>query len=357
VAGVLARHFEEAVLYTSAHRRDIVPLPPVGGREWQTSFLQALVPRVGLKATLPLLPAAIGSLPTRDCDLLISSSSAFGHHARKGSSSLHVCVCHTPPRFLWEQDDYFSGRPAQRVALAPLLTLLRRLDRRAAGRVDAYIAVSGHVARRIRRVYGRSAQVVYPPVDTAAYEPSNERSGRFLVLSRLVRSKHVDLVIAAANSHGFPLDIIGTGPELPRLRRLAGPNVRVLGWQPDAVAHEALARCEAVVIAGEEDFGLVTVEAQASGRAPVAFAAGGALEVVEDGTTGYLFTQQTPEAIAAAMLRAASHRLDSSDLMASARRFGLAAFLERLDEAIAAAQARGARAVPDTEALAPEAAS
>jgi glycosyltransferase involved in cell wall biosynthesis len=355
VAGLLARRYRDAALFTSVHRRDVVPDEAVGGRPWRTSFLQPVAGRTGLKALLPLLPAAMASLPVREYGLLISSSSAFGHHARRGPSALHVCLCHTPPRFLWQPNAYFHGRPALRRSLAPLLGVLRRLDLQAASRVDAYVAVSQHVASRVRATYGREAQVVYPGVDVASWAPSRERSGRFLVVSRLVPSKRVELVLEAANLAGLPLDVIGTGPELASLKRLAGPAVRMLGWQPDNAVREALARCEAVVVAGEEDFGLVTVEAQAGGRPPVAFAAGGSLEIVEDGKTGFLFDEQTPEAIAEAMRRARGSSIDVRSLVESARRFDLTRFYERFEAAVATAQAQRDAVAPLGEPLITEA--
>jgi glycosyltransferase involved in cell wall biosynthesis len=354
VAGLLARHYPDASLFTTVHREHAVALEAIGGRRWRTSFLQPLGSSVGLKALLPLLPVAAASLPVSEYELVISSSSAFGHHVRKGPGALHVCLCHTPPRFLWQSDAYFRERPALQAALSPLLAVLRRLDVRAAGNVDGYVAVSEHIAGRIREVYGREARVVYPPVDVASFRPSREGSGRFLVVARLVASKRVDLAIEAANRFGLPLDVIGSGPELTKLRRQAGPTVRLLGRQPDAVVRDAMAGCEAVVIAGEEDFGLVTVEAQASGRPPVAFAAGGALEIVEDAVTGYLFAEQTPEALAEAMLRARDGRVDAADLVESARRFDVPLFFERLDAAIVAAQAEVSGAPMTSKTMLPE---
>lgn len=351
VAGRIAERFPEASLYTSAHRPEVVPLEAIGDRAWRTSFLQPMASRINLKTMLPLMPMALASLPVGGHELVISSSSGFAHHARADDGAAHVCYCHTPPRFLWEGEMYFAGRPALQAALSPLLGLLRRLDQRAAHRATAYIAVSKHIAARVRRVYGREAQVVHPPVDLASFAPSRERSGRFLVVSRLVASKRVARVVEAANRHSLPLDVIGTGPERSVLRRIAGPTVRVLGWQPDAVVREALATCEAAVIAGEEDFGLVTVEAQASGRAPVAFAAGGALEIIEDGVTGHLFGSQEPDGIAEAMLRARERPLAVTDLVASARRFDVATFYEGLDAALAAVRYAAPADVPEAVAL------
>jgi glycosyltransferase involved in cell wall biosynthesis len=256
---------------------------------------------------------------------------------------------------LWQSDAYFRGRPALQLALAPLLTLLRRLDRRAAAGVDAYVAVSQHVASRVRAVYGREAQVVYPSVDLASLAPVQERSGRFLVVSRLVASKRVDLAVEAANRFGLPLDVIGTGPELAALSRQAGASVRLLGWQPDRTVRDAIARCEAVVVAGEEDFGMVMVEAQASGRSPVAFASGGALEIIRDGSTGFLFAEQTPQAIADAMRRARGSSIEAGALVESSRRFDVTVFHERFEAAIDVARTRVAAGVATSETLVGEA--
>jgi glycosyltransferase involved in cell wall biosynthesis len=330
VAGYIARMFPEARLLTSVYDACEVPLSVTGGRRWQTSFLQSLVPRTGLKPLLPLLPLAVSSLDASGCDTVISSSSAFGHHVSKPEGARHFCFCSTPPRFLWQPEDYFRGHEPLRLLLTPLLLALRRLDQRAAERVDVYIAVSRHIARRIRRVYARESVVIHPPIEVDSFQTSRERSGRFLVLSRLVHSKRVELVIEAANRYGLPLDVIGKGPELPRLQRLGGPTVRFHGWQPDHEVRRALAESAAVVQAGEEDFGLVMVEAQASGRPPVAFASGGAAEIIEDGVTGYLFDDQDPDAVAAAMQRALSGDLHTADLLASARRFDLPIFQRKL---------------------------
>lgn len=337
VAGFLAQQLPEAQLFTSVHDARAVPLSFIGGRPWQTSFLQRPALRTRLKLMLPLLPLAMRSFDLDTAGLVVSSSSAFAHYVRKRPGALHVCFCHTPPRFLWETREYFRNQAVLGLALAPLLAWQRRLDLAAASQVDVYIAVSKHIAGRIRRVYGREARVIHPPVEMSRFRPSEERSGRFAVLSRLVRSKRVDLVVEAANRSSLPLDVIGAGPELGRLRRLAGPTVRLHGWQPDEVVSKVLAESTAVVIAGVEDFGLVTAEAQASGRPPVAFASGGAPEIIEDGVTGFLFREATPEAIGEAMRRAASHDLAASDLIASARRFDVSLFEAAFQDALESA--------------------
>lgn len=347
VAGIMAGALPSARLLTSMHRQRDVPLDLIGGRPWQTSFLQRFAGRVPYKALLPLLPRAMSSLDVGDCDLVISSSSAFAHYVRVPESATHLCYCAAPAHFLWNSGEYFRGREWLRLALAPLLGWLRRKDREAASRVDGYIANSHYTASRIRAVYGREASVIYPPVETARFQPTRERSGRFLVVSRLVPTKRVDLAVEAANRYELPLDIIGSGPELRRLRRMAGPTVRIHGWLPDAEVRRAMAECVAVVVPGTEDFGLVTAEAQASGRPPVAFATGGATEIVRDGVTGVLFGRQTPEALAEAMLRARDTAWDTDALLESAARFDTAKFLDALEAAIAGALPDNRRGVTE----------
>ncbi len=338
--------FDDAPVYTSVVERSTLPAA-LRSRDIRTTFLQSLGRGGAPLITLaPLMPAAFGRLDLDRFDVVLSSSSGFAHHVRVRSGAVHLCYCHTPPRFLWEPAEYFHDHDTKRSLLAPALAPLRRSDLAAARRVHGYVAISRHIAARIGRVYGIEAPVVYPPVDTAAFCPSDERSGRFLVVSRLRNYKRLDLAIEAANLLGQPLDVIGAGPELARLRTLAGPTVRVLGWRTDEEVRRAMARCTALIVPGEQDFGLTIVEAQASGRPPIAFGAGGALEIVRDGETGFLFGQQTVEALAAAMVRAIAEPIEPAALVASARRFDTSVFatsmLELIDEARARART-GAR--------------
>jgi glycosyltransferase involved in cell wall biosynthesis len=214
---------------------------------------------------------------------------------------------------------------------APALAAVRRSDLEAASRVDVYVANSAFTAGRIHDAYGREAPVIYPPVQTSAFEPTDERSGRFLVVARLRRHKGLDLAIAAANRHDLPLDIIGAGSDRRRLERLAGPAVRFLGRRTDAEVANAMARCTALLVPGIEDFGLATAEVQSAGRPPIAFTASGAREIVQDGVTGFLVSERSVEAIGDAMLRAIREPLEAQALVRSARRFDQAVF----DHAIA----------------------
>jgi glycosyltransferase involved in cell wall biosynthesis len=346
VAGLMAARYGDWNLFTSIHDPGRVPFDYAGGRAWSTSYLQRFRRGVPLKAMLPLLQGAIRSLDLSAYDVVVSSSSAFAHHARRGESAQHVCYMCTPPRFLWSPAEYFRSKPALGKLLTPLLVSMRKRDLEAANGVDAFIAVSQHTARRIRNTYGSDAMVVPPPVDCDRFQPSDERSGRFVVVSRLVATKRVELVVEAANRHELPLDVIGVGPEMHALQRLAGPTVRMMGWQSDDAVRRAVAESNAVVVAGEEDFGLVIAEAQAAGRPPVAFGSGGAREIIEDSLTGFLFGEQSVEAVADAMQRSVSTQLSVADLRASALRFDKERFWSRFEDALAIASCEDVQIIP-----------
>jgi glycosyltransferase involved in cell wall biosynthesis len=323
----------DAPLFAAAVRRG--PADGLTGHVVRTSLVQPLVERgVPLAWLAPLLPSAFGRLDVGDAEVVVSSSAAFAHHVGVPRGAVHICYCHTPPRFLWEPDDYFRDRPLERLAVSPAMLVARRLDRAAASRVDIYVANSQHVASKIRRVYGREPLVIHPPVDVARFHPTTERSGRFLVVSRLRNQKRLDLAIRAATERGLGLDVVGQGPELAGLRRLAGPTVQFLGPLGDEEVHALLARAAGLVVPAIGDFGLTLVEAQASGRPPIAFGVGGALEVIEDGRTGFLFNEPTAAALGAAMERAMAVPLDTEVLRAAARRFDTAVFSDKVRELV-----------------------
>lgn len=297
----------------------------------RTTFLDRLaMEKERSKRLFPLFPLAFRSMRLAPADIVLSSSSGFAHHVRPPDGALHVCYCYSPPRFLWQPDQYFRGRPTLRASLSPVLSGMRAADVRASTRVHAYAAVSRHTASRIRDTYGRDATVIYPPVGVHRFHPSNERSGRFLVVSRLLAYKRIDLAVDAANSGVLPLDVIGDGPERAALEKRAGPTVRFLGRLTDKEVGHAMARCTALLMPGTEDFGMTAVEAQASGRPPIAFAAGGALESVTDGVSGFLARAPTPESVCHQMLRASKVELGVEALLASAAQFTTDAFAASL---------------------------
>jgi glycosyltransferase involved in cell wall biosynthesis len=261
---------------------------------------------------------------------------------------VHICYCHTPAAFLWGTGEYFNGRAAIPRLARPGLAVMRRSDVEAAGRVDVYVANSHFTADRIERSYGRQAYVVHPPIATASFAPSDERSGRFLVVARLRPHKAIDLAVAAANELRLPLDVIGEGSDRRRLEAIAGPTVRFLGRRSDTDVAAAMARCAGLLVPGIEDFGMATAEVQAAGRPPIALAAGGTSEIVRDGETGFLFTERTPAAVGSAMLRALQEEVDPVALVASAQRFDVSLFDRALHELVglALAERRSSLTVP-----------
>jgi glycosyltransferase involved in cell wall biosynthesis len=346
VAQHLAQLLPSAPMYTSVMDAAEVPRGIDRARLCR-SPLQRLS-GLPLRSLGPLLPSAFAHFDLAGFDTVISSSSAFAHHVRTGGRTAHICYMHTPPAFLWDGDRYFRRNAALGRLATPGLALLRRRDRAAAERVDVLLANSTFTAKRIRRAYGREAEVVYPPIDTDRFVPSVRRSGRYLVVARLRPHKAVDLAIAAANRLGVSLDIVGDGSDRRRLEALAGPTVRFLGRTSDDAVARAMAECTALVVPGVEDFGMVTAEVQAAGRPPVAVAGGGALEIIRDGQTGFLVTAPTVDEICAGMVRAAEEELDSRDLVASARRFDRDIFDARLlaHVGIEVAGAAAAGAIP-----------
>lgn len=280
----------------------------------------------------PLLPFAFASFGALSEQLVISSSSGWAHGIRTCPDTLHVVYCHTPARWLYRAEEHL-GRSLGPMLLKPLLPPLRRWDLNAARRADLYIANSQHVRRRIAAVYARDAEVVYPPVDVERFSP-RPRGERLLVVSRLLPYKRVDLVVAAATRAGLGLDVVGTGPELPGLRRAAGPGVRFHGRIDDQGLRQLFEECRVLVVAATEDFGITPIEAAAAGKPVVAYGAGGALETVRDGIDGVLFGERTVEALLEAIARADELGTTPEQLAASARRFSSHEFRRRIAEVI-----------------------
>jgi glycosyltransferase involved in cell wall biosynthesis len=260
-------------------------------RRIYTSFLQS-VPgiRRHYKKFLPLFPLALESFNLAGYDLVISSESGPAKGVITGKSTCHVCYCHTPMRYLWDMYfDYRENTPGGalgRAFYSIVSHYMRLWDQVTAARVDYFVGNSQHVASRIWKTYRRPAEVIYPPVAVDQYDGENESGESYLVVGQLLRYKRIDLAIAACNNLARKLVVIGEGEEMGRLRRMAGPTVAMLGWQPDEVLRHYYSRCRALLFPGEEDFGMTPVEAQASGRPVIAFGRGGALESVRGYFTG-----------------------------------------------------------------------
>jgi glycosyltransferase involved in cell wall biosynthesis len=330
----------QAPIYTSLYRPEST-FDEFRGRDIRTSFVDRIPVDRGFRNLFPLYPPAFRSFGEIDADVVIASSSGWAHMARAVAGAMSVVYCYTPARWLYRHD-YMNtgGRPARRQSLlTPLVGGLRWFDIRAAHRAHAYISISETVRERVRRVYGLDAPVVYPPVDTERVQVL-PRGERLLVISRLLPYKRVDLIVAAARRLGLGLDIVGGGPLLDDLRRSAGPATKFHGATAESSIVQLLETCSAVCVAGEEDFGIVAVEAQAAGKPVVAYARGGARETVVDGVTGVLFDEQTTACVADAI--AACERLTTPPdrMAANAARFSKRAFAEGMARELAAARRR-----------------
>jgi glycosyltransferase involved in cell wall biosynthesis len=310
---VLCRRWPNAPLFTLLHRPGSVA-SAIERRPLQTSFLQRLPGALRYyRYLLPLMPAALAAWRLPPCDLVVSFSHCVAKSVRPPRGVPHVCYCFTPMRYAWHmQEAYFSRERlgGLRACLAAhVLTRLRRWDRHTAAHVTHFVAISQTVRQRIAQCYGRSSTVIYPPVDTDFYYPAPvERSDYYLAVSAFAPYKRLDLAIAACARLRRPLVIIGTGQDESRLRALAGPHIHFLGWRPDAEIRDHLRRCRALLFPGEEDFGIVPLEAQACGTAVIAFGRGGATETVippggRQEPTGLWFEEQSVECLAGAMER------------------------------------------------------
>jgi glycosyltransferase involved in cell wall biosynthesis len=256
---------------------------------------------------LPLMPLALDQFDLRGYDVVVSFSYAVAHAAPTRPGQLHISYIHTPMRYAWRprlvsQISPGSGRLPVRLA-ETFLSLFRRWDASMARRTDHFIANSQSTADLIARAYGRTAQVLYPPVDTAAFQPLQPRLPYYIAVSRLVGHKRLDLVVQAFNQLGLPLLVVGQGPDEGRLRSSAGSNVNFLGWQKQENLARLLGQAKAFVHAGEEDFGIAIAEAQAAGCPVIAYRRGGSAEIVADGRTGLLFTEQSADCLAETVTR------------------------------------------------------
>lgn len=333
-----------ALVYQAEHFRG----SPIAQHPVHTSFIQRLPwGSRRHRAYLPLMPLAIEQFDLEDSELVISLSHAVAKGVLTRADQLHISYVFTPMRYAW--DLYFQymreAQLHQRLAgwvARPLLHYLRIWDLASARRPDVLVAASHHVARRIRRLYGREARVVYPPVDVERFVPRLRRDEFYLIVSRLVPYKQVSLVVEAFSRLGRPLVVIGDGPDRKKIRRLAGPSVRLLGYQPDAVVTDHMERCKAFVHAANEDFGIAPVEAQAAGAPVIAYGRGGATETIVPGETGLFFARQTVDSLVDAVraFEADSRGFEPARIRQAATRFNKARFQREFQGLVDAEWAR-----------------
>ena len=325
--------FPEAPLYTSLYWREGMP---VHWQEWdiRTSLIDRL-PFAHKKQQLyfPLYPFAFEQFDFSDYDLVISNKSGFCHGIITDTQTLHICYCLTPTRYVWRYHQYAEQENlgwVTRLLLPPFLTFLRQWDRLAADRVDHFIAISQEVRRRIGKVYRREATIIYPPVATARFEPSNRVEDYYLMVGRLVPYRRLDLLIEAFNRLERPLLIAGSGRDRERLEAMAQQNIKFLGYVPDADLPDLMARCRAFMFPGEEDFGIAPIQAMAAGRPVIAYAGGGVLDSVVPGETGFLFAEQSVNAIIQAVEAFDPDSVSPARCRQQAERFDTAVFQREL---------------------------
>jgi glycosyltransferase involved in cell wall biosynthesis len=353
VLEALCELFPDADLFTLMHVRGSTS-SFIEKRRVTTSPIQWLPMADRLyRQYLPLFPAAIEHFDLDGYDLVISCSHCAAKSVVVTGRTRHLCCCLTPMRYAWDQFEAYFGE--ERVgwltsrAMRPVMAAMARWDRSTAHRVHRYLAISQYVARRIAVYYNRRSTVVYPPVDTTFYRPGQAPAGgqhgslngsSFLMVSALVPYKRVDLAIRAARRAGVSLTIVGDGPERAALEPLAGEDVRFLGWRSNEEIRALYQSAIAAILPGEEDFGIVPLEAQACGRPAVALGRGGALETIVDGTTGVLVPESTEESLADGLRAARSRPWDSSAIRAHAERFSRERFVREMtaviDETLAA---------------------
>jgi glycosyltransferase involved in cell wall biosynthesis len=327
VLEALCELFPDAALFTLVHVPGVVS-PTIAQLRPRTSFIQRL-PRAWrwYRHYLPLFPLAVEQFNLDAFDLVVSSSHCAVKSVVASGRARHLCYCHSPMRYAWDQLNAYFGADRIGPAHRPARWILRQMarwDRATSGRPDRYLANSQYVAQRIRRYYNRQAVVVPPPVDTSFYTPSPAQPERyFLVVSALVPYKRLELAIRACQVVGVPLKIVGEGTERARLEAMAGPTVQFLGRRTDEDVRELYRGALAVLLPGEEDFGIVPVEAQACGRPVVALGRGGALETVVDGVTGVLVPDSDIASWVAALERVSGEpaQFDPVAIRASAERF------------------------------------
>ncbi|MBI4214157.1 MAG: glycosyltransferase [Chloroflexi bacterium] len=345
--------FPDAPVYTSLYEPGALP---ESFKAWdiRTSFLQ----RIPLshryhRALLLLYPAAFESFDLSSYDVVLSMSSAWAKGVVTPPGTAHVNYCLTPMRFAWNYAEYVEREKIGRAARAMLpaaMHYLRMWDVTTAQRVDRFVAISSAVQARIRKYYRREADLLFPPVDAEQIPLGTGGGEEFLVVSRLVPYKRIDLAVAACSRIGAPLTVMGDGRDRAELAAKAGPTVRFVGQASDAERAAALGRCRAFLFPGEEDFGIAPVEAMAAGRPVIAYRGGGALDTVIEGVTGELFGPQTVDALADRLLNFDPSTYDSDAIRNHALQFGRSHFQraisEYLHEAQDSARERGVFAHP-----------
>jgi glycosyltransferase involved in cell wall biosynthesis len=357
----IADLFPQADIYTHVTDPELLA-QELPDRTVHTTFISRL-PRARryYQKYLALMPMALEALDLQSYDLVISSESGPAKGVIVSPHATHVCYCHSPMRYVW--DRYYDYRnfcgPLSRAAMTPLMHYMRLWDQVSAQRVDYYIANSQFVGKRIQKYYGRQAEVIYPPVPTREFDTSRAAEDFYLYVGRLVPYKRPELIVEACTRLRRRLVVIGDGEMFPRLKRIAGPTIELLGPQDFHVIRDHYARCRATLFAGVEDFGMVPVEAMASGKPVIAYGHGGARETVVEGLSGIFFDEPTPDAVMDAIRRFERNmdRFDRRAICAHAAQFSDQVFRERFCAYLSTIVPGALEPSADPFALAPSAAT
>jgi glycosyltransferase involved in cell wall biosynthesis len=325
--------YPQADIYTHAYAPNMISTR-IKQHTIKTTFINSLPYATRMyKRYLPLMPLALEQLDLRGYDLVISSESGPSKGIIPSSPAVHICYCHSPMRYIWNMYNRYyeeSGR-LTRAMMPPLAHYLRNWDVGTANRVDHFVANSSTVSKRILSYYRRESDVIYPPVDTQAFRPvqAAEVADYYLMVGELVGYKRPDLAVEACNRLKQNLVVIGGGEMLQHIRKIAGPTITVLGAQPFDQLRHHYARCKALIFPGEEDFGIVPLEAMASGRPVIAYGRGGATETVVAGKTGLFFHEQTIDAVIEELERFRMTDFNPLEAVARAAEFRTAVFMDR----------------------------
>lgn len=340
VLATLVNTYPDSPIYTSIYAPDMMPDVY---RQWpiKTLWLDNM-PAIHNhhQPYLPLYPLAWGGLDLSAYDVIVSNKSGFCHGLQYGPNTVHVCYCLAPTRYVWQLDGYLAREglgAAAKMVLRPLVSWLKRWDYAAAQRVTHFIAISTEIQQRIQQYYNRESVIIYPPVQTQRFMPVSDAAqvgDYFLIVSRLIPYKRIDLAVQAATRLNLPLKIGGKGRDLERLKSMAGPTVEFLGFVPDDDLPDLMARCKAFIFPGLEDFGITPVQAQAAGRPVIAYRGGGALDTVLPGQTGEFFDELTVDSLAQVMQTFDASRYDVQTMRRHALQFDEAVFTRQMDDFI-----------------------
>lgn len=323
--------YKEAPIYTTFYNPDKLD-GKLKNIEVKTSYLQKKKMVENHKKYFPLMPMAFEKFDLNEYDVVLSSSSSCAKGVLTKPGSVHICYCHTPMRYAWEKrDEYTEGMGKLKKKLVEILCHYMRIwDVASSNRVDYFIANSTEVQKRIKKHYKRDSVVINPPVRCNMFNISETDGDYYLVLSRLVGYKRFDLAVQACSELGKKLVVIGEGPEKEKLEKLSNENVTFLGRQPDAVVKKYMSECKALLFPGEEDFGIVPVEAQSCGRPVIAYGKGGVLDSVIDGKTGVFFKKQTVESLKEAINKFETMKFDKEEIRKHALEFDESVFQEKI---------------------------